>query len=103
YRAEFCGQRDEDDVWRGEGDFTITAEDGSTLTGVLTSSSQLPSDGDPYGLAFTAGTGAFDGARGGCEIDNHQREAAFGTTEQWGTFTCELTGPSPSAPPAPDG
>jgi hypothetical protein len=105
YRAEFCGQRDEDDVWRGEGDFTITAADGSTLTGRLTSKSQLPSEGDPYGLVFTTGTGAFDGARGGCEIDNHQREASFGTTEQWGSFACELTGlttPSSPASPAPD-
>jgi hypothetical protein len=91
YQAQYCGTVDAHGVWRGVGTFVITAGPGSTLSGRLTSSAQLPSVGVPYPLTVDHGTGQFEGARGSCLLDNHLVPAGPGVQHQSGTFVCDGT------------
>jgi hypothetical protein len=99
FDSHYCGSVDANAFWTGTGTFTLTADDGSVLTGTSTSASQLPSTGEPYGLEVGSGTGQFAGATGACTIDNHLRPVAAGVQEHWGTFVCDLQGVA--GPPAP--
>jgi hypothetical protein len=78
------------DVWTGEGTFLLTAAAGDTLSGRFASQAVIPSEGEPYTLEVNDGTGAFDGARGTCWLDNHLRESAAGEQEQFGSLTCDV-------------
>jgi hypothetical protein len=82
YYADYCGTINAAQVWNGEGTFTFTLPDGSTMTGDFTSSAQLPSPGVPYSLHIRAPFAA------SCRIDNHLTPLSFGVQEQNGTFTC---------------
>jgi hypothetical protein len=88
FEQRYCGTVD-GVLWTGVGTFTITAPDG-TLTGTVHDSATLPSTGEPYDIVVTGGTGRFVGATGSCHLDNHLRQVAFGTNEQWGSFTCAI-------------
>ena len=48
------------------GPFTFTTPGGDTITGTLTTAATLPTEGVPYDLAITGGTGAYAGATGAC-------------------------------------
>jgi hypothetical protein len=102
--ADFCGSIDQQNVWSGEGPFTITEPGGSTLTGLLSSKAELPTSGVPYGLKVTGGTGQFAGAEGLCRLTINLHEKDFGVQPQDGTFACTVTVPGPHtepvAPPA---
>ena len=76
----------------GTGVFTaIVSPTGDTLTGRLVSSAALPTDGEPYTLEITGGTGAYDGATGTCTLDNHLVETGAGTQSRSGDFACAIT------------
>jgi hypothetical protein len=90
--ATYCGVFESTDRWRGTGVFTaIVSPTGDTLTGRLVSSAALPTDGEPYTLDITGGTGAYDGATGTCTLDNHLVETGAGTQSQSGDFACAIT------------
>lgn len=91
----YCGWL-EGNMWNGKGTFTLTADSGDTLTGTFTSRAPIPTDGEPYHLTITGGTGGYAGASGTCTIDNHLRPAGPGSQEQYGTFTCDATLPGAS-------
>lgn len=91
YAADYCGTIDSQNVWRGVGSFVITTENGSTLSGRLTSSAQLPSTGVPYELTITGGTDQFAGAKGSCLLDNHLTPVSVGVQNQQGTFVCDFS------------
>jgi hypothetical protein len=90
-REDYCGQVDHGDQWSAKGTFTFTTADGATLSGTFTSRATLPTDGEPYRMTITGGTGGFTGAAGTCDVDNHVQDHGDGTTDQWGTFTCDLS------------
>jgi hypothetical protein len=90
FRANYCGTVT-GDLWTGTGTFTFTVPEGATLTGNFTSSSRLPSQGEPYKLNITGGTKRFENATGSCALDNHLRQIEFGRQEQFGTFVCDIT------------
>jgi Sigma-70 region 2 len=90
--ATYCGVFEDSDRWRGTGPFTaVVGPTGDTLTGRLVSSAAVPTDGEPYTLEITGGTGAYDGATGSCTLDNHLVETGAGTQSQWGDFACAIT------------
>jgi hypothetical protein len=89
---DYCGRVDQDDRWTGEGTFTFTTPDGATVSGTFTSRAQLPTDGEPYRMTITGGTGGFTGARGTCDMDNHVEERPAGTNQQWGDLRCTFEG-----------
>lgn len=89
-RADYCATTDANGLWRGDGPFTITTADGSTLVGSLVSEAQLPTGGVPYGLVITGGTGAFDGAEGSCSVTVSLEDLAFGVQRNIGTFDCTV-------------
>jgi hypothetical protein len=93
YHADYCGQIDGSDYWVSQnGDGAFTLPDGSTLT-VKLPFRRVPADTDgaPYELTVTAGTGTFAGATGTCRLDNHLTDIAFGTQQHDGTFVCDIT------------
>jgi hypothetical protein len=93
YHADYCGQIDGSNDWVSQtGDGAFTLPDGSTLT-VKMPFQRLPADTDgaPYELTVTAGTGTFAGATGTCRLDNHLTDLAFGTQQQDGSFVCDIT------------
>jgi hypothetical protein len=47
-------------------------------------------------LTITGGTGAYEGASGSCDLDNHLTQVGFGTQEQYGSFACDITVNPPS-------
>jgi hypothetical protein len=90
--ATYCGVFEGSDRWRGTGAFTaVVGPTGDTLTGRLVSSAAVPTDGEPYTLEITGGTGAYDGATGSCTLDNHLVETGAGTQSHWGDFACAIT------------
>ncbi len=91
FHSDYCGTID-DDLWRGQGTFTFTLEDGATLTGSFRDSARLPSAGEPYTLQITGGTRKYEGATGSCSLDNHLRQIRFGEQEQYGSFICDFRG-----------
>ncbi len=100
--STFCASIDSNNVWSGEGPFTLFLPEGSTLTGILTSEATLPTGGVPYGLKITGGTGRWVGAQGWCRLTINLRETTIGEQPQDGTFQCEAGVPGPR-PPAPLG
>jgi hypothetical protein len=91
YQANYCGTIDPHGVWRGVGSFVVTTTNGSTLSGRLTSSAQLPSTGVPYELDINSGTGEFTGADGSCLLDNHLTPVAPDVQNQSGIFVCDFS------------
>ena len=86
--------------WSGEGPFSITFEDGATLTGTFTSRATLPTAGEPYTLTITDGSGSYAGATGSCLIDNHVSQRPYTEVQtQWGPFTCTIQTPAADAQP----
>jgi hypothetical protein len=94
YRSEYCGTLD-GNHWTGAGTFEFTTPDGDTISGTTSSEAQVPSPGVPLVLVITGGSGAYDGAAGSCDLDNHVTQVDSGTQDQYGTFTCDIV-PSPS-------
>jgi hypothetical protein len=92
----YCGILEPGPTWVGHGTFVLTAPDGSTLTGTFGNSATLPTRGVPYQLDIAAGTGTYVGATGTCDVDNHLFQPEFGEQDQWGTFTCDVTGARPA-------
>jgi hypothetical protein len=90
FRSDYCGKLD-GKQWTGSGPFTIDAGEKGTLTGTMQSAARLPTEGEPFTLEITGGTGSFEGAAGSCILDNHLRTVALGQQEQWGTFECAVT------------
>ena len=92
YHADYCGQIDGPDWISQTGEGAFTLPDGSTVT-VRMPFQQLPADTDgaPYELTVTGGTGTFAGASGTCRLDNHLTDVAFGTQHQDGSFVCDIT------------
>ena len=89
FRSDYCGNI-EGKQWTGTGPFTIDARERGTLTGTMRSSARLPTEGKPFALEISGGTGSFEGASGSCTLDNHVRAVALGQQEQWGTFECDV-------------
>jgi hypothetical protein len=90
---DYCGRIDEDDMWSGEGTFTITATPGDELTGTFVSEAPANGDGEPYTLTITGGTGIYAGASGECALDNHVEKVALGTQRQSGDISCSIVVP----------
>ncbi|MGH9229631.1 MAG: hypothetical protein ACRD07_13075 [Acidimicrobiales bacterium] len=90
YHADYCGSI-VGDLWTGTGTFTFTTSAGDTITGTFDSAARLPSDGEPYELRITGGTGSYERASGSCGLDNHLLKFEFGRQEQFGPFTCDIT------------
>lgn len=86
---EYCGRLDGSD-WSATGTFTLTDGAGDALTGTFVSRATLPTDGEPYQLVVTGGTGALAGTTGTCDLDNNVEEVSPGTNRQWGTISCAL-------------
>ncbi|HET6952169.1 MAG TPA: hypothetical protein VFI47_17440 [Acidimicrobiales bacterium] len=97
YHADYCGELDGDE-WRGEGTFTFTTPPGDTLTGWFTDSATLPSEGEPYDLVITGGTGAYARALGTCHLDNQLVSTGLGAQDQSGDFSCRVAVPAPVTP-----
>jgi hypothetical protein len=95
YRSEYCGTLD-GTHWTGAGTFEFTTPDGDTITGTTGSEGEVPSPGLPLVLTITGGTGAYEGASGSCDLDNHLTQVGFGTQEQYGSFACDITVNPPS-------
>lgn len=86
-----CGQLGED-TWSATGTFTMTAPDGATLTGTTEQRDvPMPTEGQPFELMITGGTGRFDGATGLCTLDNHVTNKQLGSQELNGPFVCDFT------------
>lgn len=101
--ADYCATIDKDNVWSGEGPFTLTVPGGETMTGILTSRAALPTGGVPYGLKITGGTGQYNGAEGSCSLTINLHETSFGEQAQDGTFDCHvrLAVPASTSTPPP--
>ncbi len=98
FQATYCGDLD-GDQWSGEGTFTFTTPGGDTITGTLTTAATLPTEGVPYDLAITGGTGAYAGATGACSLDNHvEPREALGAQRQSGSFVCDIGGTASTSP-----
>jgi hypothetical protein len=93
FRADYCGTVNGDD-WSGGGTFAFTTPDADTLTGTFTSAASVTSDGEPYVLTITGGSGRFAGATGSCTLDNHLTDTGPGAQEHDGPFTCDITVPT---------
>jgi hypothetical protein len=93
FRAEYCGTL-QGDTWSGGGTFGFTTPEADTLTGTFTSSASVTSDGEPYALTITSGTGRYAGASGSCALDNHLTDTAPWAQEHHGSFSCEITAPT---------
>jgi hypothetical protein len=93
FRAEYCGTI-QGDTWTGGGTFGFTTPDADTLTGTFTSSASVTSDGEPYVLTITGGTGRYAGASGSCALDNNLTDTAPWAQEHNGSFSCEITAPT---------
>ena len=90
-----CGELlDHMTQYSGGGPFTIAAGAGNTLTGTYTSHAPLPTDGEPYTLTITDGTGTWAGATGTCDLDNHMETLSTGKVRQYGTFACDVAVPT---------
>jgi hypothetical protein len=89
--ATYCGMMEGEERWRGEGPVVITTAAGDTLTGRLVSAADLPTDGEPFTVDVTGGTGAYDGAVGTCNFDNHLVPTGPGAQEQFGDWSCSIT------------
>jgi hypothetical protein len=89
--ATYCGVMEGEERWRGEGPVVITTAAGDTLTGRLVSAADLPTDGEPFTVEVTGGTGAYDGAAGTCNFDNHLVPMGPGAQEQFGEWSCSIT------------
>lgn len=86
-----CGEIHDDFTrYAGAGPFTISAGSGDTLSGTYVSNAPLPTDGEPYTLTITGGTGEWAGATGTCDLDNHMEALPGGGVRQYGTFTCSV-------------
>lgn len=92
FRADYCGTL-QGEGWSGGGNFGFTTPDAETLTGTFTSSASVTSDGEPYVLTITGGTGRYAGASGSCSLDNHLTDTGPWSQEHDGSFTCEITAP----------
>ena len=89
--ATYCGVLEGEDRWRGQGPAVITTAGGDTLTGRLVSAADLPTDGDPFTVEITGGTGAYEGAVGTCGFDNHLIQTGPGAQDQFGDWSCSIT------------
>lgn len=96
FHHEYCGHLD-GDLWSyGGGTVTLTAPDGSTITGDEgPHAAQAPTfnnDGNDDGISlrFESGTGRFAGITGGCNLHNEVTQVELGTQLQAGTFTCDF-------------
>ena len=89
--ATYCGVLDGEQRWRGEGPVVITTAAGDTLTGWLDSAADLPTDGEPFTVEVTGGTGVYDGAGGTCRFDNHLVATGPGSQDQFGDWSCSVT------------
>ena len=54
----------------------------------------MTSDGEPYVLTITGGTGRYSSASGSCALDNHLTDTAPWAQEHYGSFSCEITAPT---------
>jgi len=99
YRSVYCAATDENGVWHGAGPFRITTDEGETLVGIFGATAQLPTDGVPYEIRITGGSGRYEGAQGSCALTVHLRDLDFGVQENTGTFSCTVQVPQgePSA------
>jgi hypothetical protein len=94
FHSSYCGEIDASNRHYGDGEFTFTTANGSTLEGTFHSDAQLPSKGEPYTMQIRQGTGDYTGASGECAIDNHLEMIRFGRQRQYGTFHCTVQRPS---------
>jgi hypothetical protein len=92
YHADYCGKLSGTTWSSSGGTVTITTEDGSTITGTMNAQTvSTVSHGEPYGLSITGGTGAYAGAAGSCNLDNHLVAVALGEQQQSGNFSCSIS------------
>jgi hypothetical protein len=92
YSADYCGKLSGSTWSSSGGAVTLTTEDGSTITGTMNAQTvSTVSRGEPYGLTITGGTGAYAGAAGSCNLDNHLVPVALGVQEQSGSFACSIS------------
>ena len=89
YHTDYCGDLD-GEMWSGNGTFTLTTPDGSTLTGTRETGPVELSRGAPDPLTITGGTGRYDGASGSCVLEQHLTQVQIGVQEHDGTFTCDI-------------
>lgn len=89
-REDYCGVTD-GDRWNGAGTWSLTAADGTSLSGTYTSSVDLDGPGEPYTMTIEGGTGRFAGARGTCAVVVNLTPLGFGSQQQDGTIDCTVT------------
>ena len=91
YAAQLCAHN-ADDIWTGTGAFTLTMPDGGELTGDVANTAPMPTDGVPYTLTVTGGTGRFEGASGTCDVTVSVQDLGGGQT-QAGSISCDVAQP----------
>ncbi|MCC5952810.1 MAG: hypothetical protein JJU45_12025 [Acidimicrobiia bacterium] len=89
YTARLCAAI-VDGTWSGTGPFTLTMPEGGTLTGDVTSTAPLPTDGVPYRLTITGGTGSFEGSSGSCDVTVLVHDVGGGHQIQTGSIFCSF-------------
>jgi hypothetical protein len=87
--SEYCGESVQS-IWSGEGTFSFTLPDSSTLFGVFVSRAPLPTTGVPYALTISGGSGAHEGASGYCDLTVEIEKLDLLTQRQSGTFMCSI-------------
>ncbi|WP_426574728.1 hypothetical protein [Aquihabitans sp. McL0605] len=90
YKSDYCS-RIVGDTWRGTGTFAIGLPGGETLTGTVDDETAYPTEGEPYTVKITSGSGRYEGATGVCQLTVHISDKAFGSQTQSGDFKCEIS------------
>lgn len=88
-REDYCG-RMEGDRWFGAGTWSLTAPDGSSLSGTHTSTVEMGQPGGPYTMVVEAGAGRLQGASGTCGVIVNVVPLGFGRSTQDGSITCDV-------------
>lgn len=89
-REDYCGTH-HGSQWSGEGTFSLTAADGSSLTGRTESSAPAGTTGGvPYTFFVDGGTGPYAGMTGACVVTTTMSDQVFGSQRHQGTISCEI-------------
>ena len=88
-KSDYCSEV-RGDTWTGSGTFALGLPGGETVTGTFTNTTSYPTDGEPYQLIITGGSGEYEGVTGVCDLTVAISDEAFGSQTQSGEFTCDI-------------
>ncbi len=97
----YCGELDAQGHWSSTGTYTLGNDNGAVQGRTNNSVASVPSPGGPYHFVIDSGTGAYAGATGSCDVEEHLVMVQFGEQTHSGPFTCTFALPAPSEAPAP--